>query len=332
MERRGRWLAPVLLVLFFVIINGCMYALFTRRLSNNFGSAASVKMVDVGSYLPHEEGSKLVRIDASLTYSADDAAELPKMDGAAALVPVYAAFIDNLYPKGTVKYEGGTFSDDNYYGENFAADSAMQYNNTVRGFTALVDGKTDLFFSVKPSAEQMKYAQEKGVELVCVPIGREAFVFFVNADNPVDGLTMQQIRDIYAGKITNWKDVGGANRPINAVTRYPGSGSQTTMDAIMKDTPYGRKSVLAVFGASLGYSFRYYLSDMVADSGVKMLSVNGVYPDAGRIRDGSYPIIAEFYAIYRSDNTNPHIPEIVDWILSDEGQEIVGKTGYVSVR
>ena len=67
-------------------------------------------------------------------------------------------------------------------------------------------------------------------------------------------------------------------------------------------------------------------------SGVKMLSVNGVYPDAGRIRDGSYPIIAEFYAIYRSDNTNPHIPEIVDWILSDEGQEIVGKTGYVSVR
>jgi phosphate transport system substrate-binding protein len=282
-------------------------------------------MVDVGAFLPHEEGSDLPKIDASLQLTSD----LPVLDGAAALVPVYAAIIHNVYPKGCVTYEGGSFSDDNFYGENFAADSKMQYRNTVRGYKAIVDGDTDILFCAAPSEDQKQYALEQGVELVYVPVGLEGFVFFVNEKNPVDDLTTEQVRKIYACEYTNWAQVGGANRIINPVTRLEGSGSQTAFEAFMGEYPLGRKSLLAITGGSIGFSFRYYMAGIVENDAVKMLSLNGVYPSAENIRNGSYPVVARFYAIYRADNDNPNIPLLIDWLLSEEGQKLIEASGYV---
>ena len=314
-------------VLVFAAFNAGVYFLLTGRLSNNFSGTSQSKMVDVRAFLPHEEGSDLPKIDASLRLDGD----LPVLDGAAALVPVYAAIIHNVYPEGSVTYEGGSFSDDNYYGENFAADSKMQYKNTVRGYKAIVDGETDILFCAAPSEAQKQYAAEQGVELVYVPVGLEGFVFFVNEQNPVESLTVQQVRDIYAGNITNWAEMGGKNRIINPVTRLAGSGSQSAMDKFMGDTPIGRKSPLAITGGSIGFSFRYYLDGMVGSDNVKMLSLNGVYPSAENIQNGSYPVIAKFYAIYRADNENENIQALIDWLLSDEGQEIIEQCGYVRI-
>ncbi|MBQ8858722.1 MAG: substrate-binding domain-containing protein [Clostridia bacterium] len=305
-----------------------MYLLLTRRLSNNFSGATQAQMIDVRSYLPHEAGSDLPEIETTLRLSGD----LPVLDGAAALVPVYAAVIHNLYPEGSVTYEGGVFSDDNYYGENFAPDSAMQYKNTVRGYRAIVDGETDILFCAAPSAAQKQYAAEQGVELVYVPIGLEGFVFFVNENNPVDNLTVEQIRKIYAGEYTNWAEVGGARRVINPVTRLAGSGSQTAFEAFMGDYPIGKKSPLAITGGSLGFSFRYYMDGIVENDAVKMLSLNGVYPSAENIQNGSYPVVASFYAIYRADNENENVQALVDWLLSEEGQTLIRETGYVPIK
>lgn len=312
----------------FALVNFCMYEGVTVRLANNFSDATQIKMIDVKNFLPFNEESELVKIDTDFSVTG----ELPVLDGAAALVPVYASVINSLYPEDSVSFTGGVFSDDNYYGENFSPDSKMQYKNTVRGYKAIVDGETDILFCAAPSEEQKKYAEEKGVELVFVPVGLEAFVFFVNKNNPVDGLTADEIRDIYAGEIKNWKELGGVNRVINPVTRIEGSGSQSAMDAFMGDREYGLKSVFSVTGASLGFSFRYYLSGIVGNSDVKMLSLNGVYPSAENIRNGSYPVIAKFYAIYRADNKNENIPLLVDWLLSDEGQRLIEETGYVRIN
>ena len=321
-------IALVLVVILFGAFNLSVYQLLTRRLANNFSSAAQFKMIDVKKYLPHEEGSDLPKIGSSLKLSND----LPVLDGAAALVPVYAAVIDNVYPVGCVTYEGGVFSDDNYYGENFAEDSVMQYKNTVRGYKAIVDGTTDILFCAGPSEEQKRYAEEKGVELKYIPIGLEAFVFFVNENNPVDDLTAEQIRKIYTCEYTNWSEVGGANRVINPLTRIEGSGSQTTFEAFMGDNKIGRKSPLAITGASIGFSFRYYLHGIVDNSAVKMLSLNGVYPSEENIRNRSYPVVAQFYAIYRADNDNENIPVLIDWLLSEEGQTLIEETGYVRIK
>ena len=315
-------------LLVFGAFNLSMYQLLTRRLSNNFSGATQAQMIDVRSYLPHTEGSDLPKIESSLKLHED----LPVLDGAAALVPVYAAVVDNVYPKGCVTFEDGEFRDDNYYGENFAADSAMQYKNTVRGYKAIVDGDTDILFCAAPSAEQKKYAEEKGVELVYVPIGLEAFVFFVNGNNPVDSLSDEQIRKIYACEYTSWSEVGGADRIINPVTRLEGSGSQTMFEAFMGDVRVGRKSPLAITGGSIGFSFRYYMDGIVENDLVKMISVNGVYPNAENIQNRSYPIVAQFYAIYRADDQNENIPLLIEWLLSDEGQELIEASGYVRIK
>lgn len=321
-------LAIVLIVAVFALFNLSMYMLLTRRLSNNFSGATQAKMIDVGKFLPHQPDSELARIDSSLKLEGD----LPVLDGAAALVPVYASIIDNVYPDGSVIFEDGVFSDDNYYGENFAPDSKMQYKNTVRGYKAIVDGETDILFCAAPSEEQKQYAQDKGVELVYVPIGLEGFVFFVNENNHVDNLTAVEIRGIYAGEYTNWSQLGGANRVINPVSRPKGSGSQSAMDSFMGDKAIAKKSPLAITGASIGFSFRYYMDGIVGNKSVKMLSLNGVYPSAENIQNGSYPIIAKFYAIYRADNENENVKILIDWIMSDEGQQLIEKTGYVRIN
>ena len=328
MKLKKQILILCLVVALFAAFNLSMYQLLTRRLSNNFSGATQAQMIDVRSYLPHEAGSDLPKIES--TWKISD--NLPVLDGAAALVPVYAAIIHNVYPEGCVTYEGGTFSDDNYYGENFAEDSAMQYKNTVRGYQAIVDGTTDILFCAAPSEEQKAYAQEKGVELVYVPIGLEAFVFFVNENNPVGDLTVEQIRKIYAGEYTNWSEVGGANRVINPVTGLEGSGSQTTFESFMGEYAIGRKSPLAITGASIGFSFRYYMDGIVENDAVRMLSLNGVFPSPENIRNRSYPVVAQFYAIYRADNDNENIPVLIDWILSDEGQQIIEETGYIRIH
>ena len=94
----------------------------------------------------------------------------------------------------------------------------------------------------------------------------------------------------------------------------------------MKKNPFG------LFGASIGFSFRYYVADIVNNAGVKMISVDGVEPTPENIRNGTYPIIGEFYAVRRKDNPNPNTDRVIEWLLSDEGQAVMNETGYVGIR
>ena len=100
----------------------------------------------------------------------------------------------------------------------------------------------------------------------------------------------------------------------------------------MGDLEIAPKSPFAITGASIGFSFRYYMDGIVENEAVKMLSLNGVYPSAENIQNGSYPIIAQFYAVYRADNDNENIPVLIDWILSEEGQRIIEESGYVRIK
>ena len=93
-----------------------------------------------------------------------------------------------------------------------------------------------------------------------------------------------------------------------------------------------KKTPFALVGASIVFSFRYYMDGIVENDAVKMISVGGVYPSAENISSRSYPIVAEFYAIYRADNTNPNVEVLIDWLLSDEGQSVIEGTGYVRIN
>ncbi len=294
-----------------------VYNIFTKRYVNDTSPEMQAKSIELSKYLPFDENSGIVKIDSVTKLSGD----LPVIDGAAALYPVFSGFVNAVYPSGSVSFDG----------ENFAPDSALQFHNTRGAYAAIVDGTADIVICAAPSKEQLEYAEQNGVELELVPIGREAFVFIVNKNNPVDNLTVEQVKGIYSGEIKKWSEVGGENRYIDALQRNAGSGSQTAMLSFM-DGVQMKRSLTGLFGSAIGFSFRYYVEGIVENSDVKMLSLNGVYPSPANIADESYPLVSSFYAVYRKDDTNPNIPVLINWILSDEGQRIVGESGYAPLK
>lgn len=308
-------LAIALAAAVFAAFDIAVYNVVTKRYINHNSEGMQAKSVELSKYLPFEENSEIVKLNSSFKLTGD----LPVIDGAAALYPVFSAFVNAVYPKDSVSFDG----------ENFTPDSTLHYTNTRGAYKAIVDGDADLIFCAKPSEEQLAYAKEKGVELELIPIGREAFVFIVNAENPVNSLTEEQVRDIYSGKIRNWSEVGGKNRLINALERNEGSGSQTRMLSFMGGREIKRNIFAALTGSAIGFSFRYYVEGIVGNSCVKMLSINGVYPDKEHIENGEYPLSSNFYAVCRKDDENANLRGLIDWILSDEGQEIIDKSGYV---
>lgn len=301
----------------FIAFDTAFFFTFTKPCLPDRSEGMKAKSIELDKYLPFDENSAIVDVDSELKLSGD----LPVIDGATALYPVYSAFVNSVYPEDSVEFDGSDFS----------ADSKLQMRNTLKAYKSIVDGDEDIAICAAPSAEQLQYADENGVEMELVPIGREAFVFLVNGSNPVDDLTVQQIRDIYAGELTNWSQLGGKKLPINPLQRIEGSGSQTVMLAFVNGGEM-RHNPLGAIGSPLGFSFRYYVEDVVEHGNVKMTSVNGVYPDKEHIADGSYPVVCDFYAVYDKANENPNIKPFIDWMLSDEGQLIVEETGYTALK
>lgn len=307
----------VLIVALFAAFDLAAYNLITKRYINNTSEEMQAKSIELSQYLPFDPNSQIVNIDGSLSLTEN----LPVIDGAAALYPVFSAFVNAVYPSDSVSFNG----------TDFAPESALQYHNTRGAYKAVVDGTADIVFCAAPSDEQLAYAEEKGVELVFTPIGCEAFVFIVNKDNPVDNLTTEQVKALYSGEIKNWSEVGGDNYPVDAITRNKGSGSQTAMENFMNGAEI-RKNPMGFTGRAIGFSFRYYVEGIVENGSVKMLSLNGAYPNRENIKNGSYPIVSNFYAVYRKDNTNPNIAQFTEWILSPEGQQIVEESGYSAIK
>ncbi len=307
----------VSIVLVFALFNASVFFLFTYRVLPRYSEDMQAKSVSLAEYLPFDESSKIVKLDSEMKLSG----ELPVIDGAAALYPVFSAFVNAVYPEDSIKWSG----------EDFEAESALQYRNTRGAYKAIVDGDIDIAILASPSEGQLAYAAENGVELEFIPIGRDAFVFLVGKNNPVDGLTSDEIRGIYSGEYQNWKELGGDDSRIGALTRNEGSGSQSSFLNFMGDTPV-KKDYDGFLGRSIGFSFRYYVEDVVSEGNVKMLALDGVYPDIEHIRNGEYPLVGEFYAVIRKGETNPNVKAFVDWMLSPEGQRIIEETGYVGIE
>jgi len=284
--------------------------------------------INTDEYLPFKWNSKIVKLRKASLKLEDD---LPIIDGATAAFPVYSAFVHAVYPRSTE-----------------LGDGVFEYNNTVGGYEKLAERKTDVFFGAYPSKEQLEYAEKCGTTLEFTQIGSEAFVFFVHKDNPIDSLTAEQIRGIYAGKITNWKEVGGNDEPIVAFQRNEGSGSQSMLLRFMGDTPLMDPPMSQVSGfmggiieevadyesrsGSIGFSFRFYVEGIIQHPDIKMIAIDGVAPTAENIRNSTYPIIAPVYAVTWAGNDNPNVQRLIDWVLSDEGQYIIEESGYVSIK
>lgn len=304
---------------------------------------------DFTDYTVYAENSKLAKLDHEPLFTIEDADKMPVLDGAEACYPLYAAFAKAVY-KDIDKIELRYLDTDDQYRNG----KIVTMTNTLNGFERLVNRdaekfgrRVDMFFGARPSESQMEMAKNYGVELDITPIGKEAFVFFVEEDNPMENLTSEQIKAIYHGDITNWSELGGKDQEILAFQRPANSGSQTMMEYFMGDVslkaPQTYEKVDAMMGVikkvaqyanekgAIGYSFRYFLEELNQEKGVKMLSIDGVYPTLENIENDTYPLTTNVCLITRKNESNPNVQKMIAFILSDDGQEIVRKTGYAGV-
>ena len=263
--------------------------------------------------------------------------DFPKLDGSTACIPLMAQMMaDTTGIDLEVAQSGISVSTTAYAWENFGLYPDEEY--------------TARMLVVYEAPDYVKEElQEANVELEQKPIGVDALVFIVNEDNPVQALTQQQLRDIYAGKITNWKDVGGKDQEIVAFQRGEDSGSQTLFKKLLIQggelmTPPSELAPAAMgelvdsiadynnSANAIGFSVYYYIDQMYSKPGLRLLAVDGVTPSNDALADGSYPLCNDFYAVIHPDAAADS-PErqLYDWLDTDAGQDCIKKSGYVAV-
>ena len=219
------------------------------------------------------------------------------------------------------------------------------------GIAALINNTVDLAnASRKIKDEEIAEAQSKGVNPVEHIIARDAIAVIVNQENPVSELTLQQISDIYSGKITNWSEVGGDDRPIVKLSRETNSGTHVyfletvlrlgssedktlfSTDTLLLPSSEGIISEVRSNPNAIGYDGLGYVPD-----DLKMIAIAEeegsayVLPAIDTVNDKTYPIARDLY-MYTDGEPTGVVKEYLDWILSPEAQEIVAELGFVPVK
>lgn len=342
---RPRWRRQAIPGAMIVLCAALCTGLYCNRPEVRYGGHGFAYMhgfssTDFSQYMVYSQPGKLAALDHPAAFQIQDEVDMPVMDGAEACYPLYAAAAKAVYQD--IAHIESNWADS---GERaWTNGKIVTFTNTVVGFERLIEGNVDLFFGARPSADQLAYAAEQGVELEITPIGREAFVFFVEEDEPVDGLTQDQLRAIYHGDVTDWSQVGGRAGEIAAFQRPAGSGSQTMMEYFMGEVSLKEPQTYETVGSmegvirhvaqyasqrgALGYSFRYFIQGLSQEKGVKLLAVDGVTPDLAHIEDGSYPLTVPLCLVTRKDDPNPNVGKMIDFFLSPDGQTLVRETGY----
>ncbi len=240
------------------------------------------------------------------------------------------------------------------------AETYMQEHPDVRisvtgggsgtGIAAMINGTVDIANASREMKEQEKEAaRANGIEPVEFVVARDAIAIVVHPSNPVDRLTLQQISDIYTGKITNWRQVGGENRPIVLLSRESNSGTYVyflehvlrqgdsksellfSPDTLLMPSSEGISTEIRQNPNAIGYDGLGYVTDdqkMVAVA----RSPEGpfVLPSIETVNDGTYPISRPLF-MYTANEPTGAIKEYLNWILGD-GQTIVSQLGFVPLK
>ena len=265
--------------------------------------------------------------------------EIPIMDGSTSTYPFTEAVYRNLF----------------YYGENHP-NKPLKHSKSHESYEMLISGEIDMMFaSVYPASDILALAEEKGVEIELIPIAYDAMIFFTNIDNPIEGLTSEQITDIYVNNAySNWNEIGGVDAGFVPYCRNNDSGSHAQMEKHFlkgkeihpliqaETTSVTMSNVLTdVMGVpyynpgsyGLGYSIYYYFNNMDMFYGtkteLKLLAIDGIHPTDETITDGTYPLSNNTYIALRAD-TPEDAParKMAAFMLSPMGQQCVKEAGF----
>ncbi len=238
-----------------------------------------------------------------------------------------------------------------YQQENPDVRISVTGGGSGTGIAALINGTVDIANAsrqIKP--EEIDEAKAKGVDPVEFVIARDAIAVIVNPSNPVSQLTLQQISDIYSGKINNWSEVGGEDRPIVRLSRETNSGThvyflETVLRLSQKDnkTLFAMNTLLLPSSEGIVYEVRQNPNAIGYDGlgyvphDLKMIAIASregepyVLPSAETVNDGSYAVARDLY-MYTAGEPGGAVKTYLDWILSPAAQETVTRLGFVPVK
>jgi phosphate transport system substrate-binding protein len=209
------------------------------------------------------------------------------------------------------------------------------------GIAALINGSTDVCEASRDmQPKEYKMAEAKGIKPYRVAIALDGIAVFLNKENPVKELTLAQLKNIYTGKLTNWKDVGGKDAQIILYSRENNSGTYAFFkEHVMKGMDYapqaqnlpGTASVVNAVSKDpngIGYGGIAWESNVKA-AAVKMTdSTAAVEPSLATVTDGTYPISRELYWFFNGTPTG-ELKDLLNWALSPVGQKVAEQIDYI---
>lgn len=227
---------------------------------------------------------------------------------------------------------------------------AVSGGGSGTGIASLINQTTDIANASRQiKSVEVENAQANGIEPEEFVIARDAIAIIVNPNNPIDELTLQQLSDIYSGKINNWQELGGEDRPIVRLSRETNSGTHVYfLEEVLRLGEKENKTLFStdtlllpsseVIGAeirsnpnAIGYDGLGYVTD-----DMKVIAVSGdleggfIYPSADTVNNGTYPIARNLFMYTAGLPTGP-IKAYLDWILSPQAQKIVSDLGFVPI-
>lgn len=214
-------------------------------------------------------------------------------------------------------------------------DVTIEINQTgsSSGIKDTISGTTEIGMSSR------ELTDEESKNLKEVTIAVDGIGVVVNKNNPVKNLTLEQIKDIFTGKITNWSEVGGEDKEIVVASREEGSGTRTAFqeilnystedtvkNAIVNNSTGATKVMVEENDNAIGYMSIGYIDDSIAS-----VNVDGVEATADNVKSGEYKIQRPFLLVYKEGALSEEGQEFIDFILSDKGQAIVAEENLVTV-
>jgi phosphate transport system substrate-binding protein len=219
--------------------------------------------------------------------------------------------------------------------ENTGTSVLVSGLGSSAGIEAVSNGTADIATSSRALTEE-----EEQTDLVATVVAHDGIAVIVNDDNPVDNLSLEQLRDIYAGKITNWSEVGGEDLAIQVVNRDEASGTREAFKKlVMQGTSFDRtaailpgtgqvRDVVSRTPGAIGYISIGFVDSEFTTSTVKSLSIDGVAATEANVENGTYPISRELYFFTKGEATGA-AKDYIDYVLSDNMAQVIRDAGYI---
>lgn len=239
-----------------------------------------------------------------------------------------------------------------YQGEHTGTRIAVTGGGSGTGLAALINGTIDIANASRQiKSEEIDRAEANAINPVEHVVARDAIAVIVHPSNPVQQLTLEQISEMYTGRLTNWRQVGGQDRPIVLLSRETNSGthvffleevvrlgdSQNTdlffsAETLLLPSSEGITAEVRQNPNAIGYDgLGYVTPDVKMVAVARQAEGRFVLPSIASVDDGSYPIARDLY-MYTAGQPSGPVQNYLDWIVGPAGQEIVAELGFVPLN